>query len=205
MLIEYMSNINFGDKLQTLRKSFQMTQKEFAQFLNIPQPSLSAYENNRNSPTMEVLINIAQLCNVSLDWLCGISSAKHTLSTLGDIAEFMYMLLEINELEFHIDVHDHLQNDIETDNKKWHANITVYGNDPEHIQNSDFCIMLKSVVNNYKDLETYSVSKDMYDIAKEKTKEYYNLPITQKKFPQLSHEERLKKQLEYLKSQLDKI
>ena len=45
----------------------------------------------------------------------------------------------------------------------------------------------------------------MYDIAKEKTKEYYNLPITQKKFPQLSHEERLKKQLEYLKSQLDKI
>jgi len=38
----------------------------------------------------------------------------------------------------------------------------------------------------------------MYDIAKEKTKEYYNLPITQKKFPQLSHEERLKKQLEYL-------
>ncbi len=38
----------------------KMSQKEFALLLNIPQSLLSAYENNRNSPTMEVLINIAQ-------------------------------------------------------------------------------------------------------------------------------------------------
>lgn len=37
-----------------------MSQKEFTVFLEIPQPPLSTYENNRNSPTIEVLINIAK-------------------------------------------------------------------------------------------------------------------------------------------------
>lgn len=37
-----------------------MSQKEFAVFLEIRQSYLSAYENNRNSPTIEVLINLAK-------------------------------------------------------------------------------------------------------------------------------------------------
>lgn len=55
-----MNNNTLGDKLQYLRKDMSMSQKDFANFLGIPQPSLSAYENNRNSPTVDVLINIAK-------------------------------------------------------------------------------------------------------------------------------------------------
>lgn len=66
------NNNTLGDKLQYLRKTLTFSQKDFAEFLGIPQPSLSAYENNRNSPTVDVLINIAKKCNISLDWLCGI-------------------------------------------------------------------------------------------------------------------------------------
>lgn len=198
--VELMQNMNFGDKLQVLRKDLNMTQKEFSEHLKIPQPSLSAYENNRNSPTMEVLINIAQTCNVSLDWLCGLSSTKHSISTLGDVADFLYMLLEVNELKLEIDIHDKLPNDLETEDEKWYTSIKVYGNDPEFSQNADFCNLLRHVVNDYMDLETYSISKDIYDIAKEKTKNNYNLPLTQKKFPELSREERMKKQMEYLKA-----
>lgn len=40
--------IQLGDKLQTLRKSLGYSQKNFAEFLDIPQPSLSSYENERN-------------------------------------------------------------------------------------------------------------------------------------------------------------
>ena len=36
----------------------KLTQQEFAELVNIPQPSISAYENDRNSPNMDVLINI---------------------------------------------------------------------------------------------------------------------------------------------------
>lgn len=83
------NNNTLGDKLQYLRKTLTFSQKDFAEFLGIPQPSLSAYENNRNSPTVDVLINIAKKCNISLDWLCGISTSKQTLSSLGDVSDFL--------------------------------------------------------------------------------------------------------------------
>ena len=51
------NNSTLGDRLQYLRKKMIMSQKDFEDFLSIPQPSLSAYENNRN-------------------WLCGISSVQ---------------------------------------------------------------------------------------------------------------------------------
>ena len=34
------------------------TQKEFVEFLGIPQPSMSAYENGKSNPTIDALIDI---------------------------------------------------------------------------------------------------------------------------------------------------
>lgn len=62
---------DFGGRLQFLRSRTLYNQREFAQFLGIPQSSLSAYENNRVAPTVRVLKIIAERCHVSLDWLCG--------------------------------------------------------------------------------------------------------------------------------------
>lgn len=196
-----MQNIDFGNKLQILRKKMKLSQKEFAEFLGIPQPSMSAYENGRNSPTMEVLINIAQKCNVSLDWLCGISSSQNDIATLGDVADFFYKLLEINEIGGEIEIHDRLFNDLETETEKWYTRITFYGNDHKFKYNSSICGLLTKINENYNDLESFSVSKEMYDMAKEKTKEHYSvLPLTKKTYPELSREERMKKHMDYLKT-----
>lgn len=62
----------FGKNLKKLRSTMNMKQKEFAELLGIPQPSISAYENGRNQPTLDVLITIALRCNISIDWLCGL-------------------------------------------------------------------------------------------------------------------------------------
>lgn len=196
-----MNNTTLGDKLQYLRKDMSLSQKDFADFLGIPQPSLSAYENNRNSPTVDVLINIAKKCNISLDWLCGISSSKHTLSSLSDIADVLYALLETEDIKLDIEIHDHLPNDEETETEKWYTSITVYGNDTKHEHNASLCNIIRKVTNDFDDLESYSISKEMYDLAKEKTKDYYTLPLKQKKFPKLSREERMNKHIEYLKKQ----
>lgn len=98
-----------------------------------------------------------------------------------------------------VEVHDHLPNDLETEDEKWFTRITVFGNDRRYKYNPDLCNLIRSVKNNFSDLETYAVEKDIYDMAKEKTIGYYTLPLTQKQFPQLSREERLKKHFEYLK------
>ena len=148
---------SFGKRLQALRLYKKLTQQEFAELVNIPQPSISAYENGRNSPNMDVLINIAQTCNVSLDWLCGLSSAPPQISTLGDIANFLYTLLETDDIHLDIDIHDKLPNDLETDTDKYYARITIYGNDFKYPLNNELCSMIRGVRDDFFDFENYLV------------------------------------------------
>ena len=44
-----------GQRIKSLRFTLGKSQKEFAEFLGIPQPSMSAYENGKNSPTIDVV------------------------------------------------------------------------------------------------------------------------------------------------------
>lgn len=60
-----MNNKTVSERLKYLRSINK--KKEFAEFLGIPQPSMSAYENGKNNPTINVLIDIADKCKVSLD------------------------------------------------------------------------------------------------------------------------------------------
>lgn len=130
--------------------------------------------------------------------LWGISSTKHTLSSLSDVVEVLYALLETEDIKLDIKVHDYLPNDEEADDNKWYTSITVYGNDPKYKHNASLCNIITKTKNDFTDLESYAVSKEMYDLAKEKTKEYYTLPLKQKKFPEISREERMKKHLKYM-------
>ncbi|HWR17988.1 MAG TPA: helix-turn-helix transcriptional regulator [Clostridia bacterium] len=75
---------SFAEALQELRKGMNLTQKDFADFLAMSQATISAYENDRISPTLEVLVNIAQKCKVSVDWLCGLTDTEKSLSNLRE-------------------------------------------------------------------------------------------------------------------------
>ncbi|KAF5076791.1 helix-turn-helix protein [anaerobic digester metagenome] len=195
-------DVRLGEKIQLLRKNLGYTQKEFAEFLSIPQPSLSAYENDRNSPTTEVLINIATKCKVSLDWLCGISTTENTkyhINEMSDLTELLYTFMELNEIGIDIEVNDRLPNDIETDEEKWYTKLTVYGNDKRFKYNSTLCKIITSIRDNLLDLETYAIDKEVYDMRKAKKKDYLkDLILTKKIFPDLSREERMKKYREWL-------
>lgn len=70
---------------------------------------------------------MANKCRISLDWLCRISTLQHQLSSLSAVADFIYSLLELNEIGAEIEVHDYLYDDIETE--RWYSRLTFYGND----------------------------------------------------------------------------
>ena len=196
-----MQKENFGDKLQILRKLIGLSQKEFSELLNIPQPSLSGYENGRTSPTMEVLIRIAEKCNVSLDWLCGLSSCLSSISTAGDFAAFCYNIAELNEVDVNFEVFDRV--DIETEDSKNYAKITFLWNRKGYPSNTTFCSIIRSVEEHYSELKTYLLSKERYDIEKERTVEYYSrLPLTKKHFPELTYDEIIKRRRESLENSI---
>lgn len=104
------------------------------------------------------------------------------------------------EIGFKIIVEDKFpDNDIETDENKWNAKLVFYGNDKEHAFDADVCNILKEISDNLFSMESYSITKDQFDSMKNKSVEYYSLPLTQKEFKELPRTERVKKHIEYLK------
>lgn len=194
-----MNSTTVGNRLKELRSIKKMTQKEFSAFLGIPQPSVSAYENSKNSPTIEVLIDIANKCNVSLDWLSGRTNNHPSITSMKDIVSFLYEFSMLNEVGFNIEIEDKFENDIENDKNRWNAKIIFYGNSKDNPSNSDVCNILKELSENIYDLDSYSITKEQFDELKATSIEYYSSPLTQKKFEELSRNEILKRRIEFLK------
>ena len=61
----------FQERLIEQRKLFKYTQRQMGLFLNISQPSYIRYENGGAQPTLENLVKIADLFDVSVDYLLG--------------------------------------------------------------------------------------------------------------------------------------
>lgn len=62
---------SFGNRLKTLRENHNLSQKEFANILNIANSTLSQYESDKRVPSDEVKLQIAKYFNVTIDYLLG--------------------------------------------------------------------------------------------------------------------------------------
>ena len=61
----------FQQRLQEQRKLYGYTQRQMSEFLGIAQPSYIRYENGTSEPTLENLVKIADIFDVSTDYLLG--------------------------------------------------------------------------------------------------------------------------------------
>ena len=59
----------FGTRLKRLRLNMDMTQQDFAEQFNLNKSSISKYEKDKNLPENQLLIEIADYFNVSVDYL----------------------------------------------------------------------------------------------------------------------------------------
>lgn len=68
--------MEFSERLKTLRKEAGLTQVDVAEKLGISQPAYASWERGVKKPTQENLVKIAQVLNVSIDYLVGNSEEK---------------------------------------------------------------------------------------------------------------------------------
>ncbi len=61
--------MTFGARLKQLRKENGLEAKFVAKKLNIAKSTYSGYENDKTRPSFELLNNLANLFNVSIDYL----------------------------------------------------------------------------------------------------------------------------------------
>ena len=68
--------MEFSERLKDLRKQAGLTQVDVAEKLGISQPAYASWERGVKKPTQENLVKIAQVLNVSVDYLVGNSEEK---------------------------------------------------------------------------------------------------------------------------------
>lgn len=61
--------MDFGTQIKKLRNSRELTQEQLAQKLNVSRQTISSWENNRNLPDLEMVVQISQIFELSLDTL----------------------------------------------------------------------------------------------------------------------------------------
>ena len=75
----------FAVRLKELRKQAHLTQVELAKRLGIGQSSYADWERGKKKPTQENLVKIAQILNVTIDYLVGNFDEEITNNKLEDI------------------------------------------------------------------------------------------------------------------------
>lgn len=63
--------MTLGKRLIELRKKHNLTQNDLAKSLSVSRGAISMWEINQRTPDTETLKQIADLFNISVDWLLG--------------------------------------------------------------------------------------------------------------------------------------
>ena len=76
--------MKFNERLRELRKNSPFMQKEIAEKIGVTTIALRQYEQGTREPSIEKLLKLAILFDVSLDDLLCLEDFKNSLSTLSD-------------------------------------------------------------------------------------------------------------------------
>ena len=92
--------MEFGEKIQMLRKSHGISQEALANILNINRNNLSRIETGKSEPNLSIIRDIAKYFNVDVASIVGISkddiSSKDKIKLISDNCNY---LLD-NDLDF---------------------------------------------------------------------------------------------------------
>lgn len=87
----------FAKNLKAVRDSKSMSQAEFAEHLGIVQSTYSAYESGKSLPNTEILFRICDTCNISADWLIGLSERSKLEVSVNSYADAIGCIQGLNK------------------------------------------------------------------------------------------------------------
>lgn len=83
--------LNIGERITQLRKQQNLSQDELAKKIEVSRTIIGNYERNANTPSIEVLLKMAKVFNVSVDYIIGegqlSSFDKDILKRIEDIEQ----------------------------------------------------------------------------------------------------------------------
>lgn len=94
---------NLGARLKKARENKRLTQQEVANHLGVSNGAISGYERNYRDPDTEILKKLADLYEVSLDWLHD-RKEKESEYTLPE--EVLLDVIKKAEAEYNVNLRD---------------------------------------------------------------------------------------------------
>lgn len=101
-----MDNLNVGDRLKNIRKKDKKSQEDFAKSVGISRSYLSDLENNRKSPSIKTIKEIANKLGVSTYYLLYGKKTISDFKKLGRSIEDYHHIAESENKEYLINVID---------------------------------------------------------------------------------------------------
>lgn len=190
-----------GQRIKKTRKMMKMTQVEFAKLLDVPQPSISAYEKDKYLPSFEVIGKIMKECNVSFEWLNGYNSVPDSTLTVTDIGNMISQLFEIDSLSFQVEAeksHSSSKNKSECIHPK--VTFTLLNNDALGDILISYLYEMQSVC---FDCSNHLISEEESLNKKSQIYEKYMIPISFKKYRETSEKELMETQVKALQKKLN--
>lgn len=157
-------------RIKELRTDLGLTQKDFAEFINVSTVSVSSYETGAKTPSLDMIINIARKCKVSIDWLCGLSNTKSVDMSIENYKDIIRLLLNLENAKI--------------DGFSCKTSIDSYGLDICEVEFFDhtifdFCSEWQKMSEMHK---KNIVDDELYDLWIEKTMKKYDKPIERSDF-----------------------
>ena len=87
----------FNERLRSLRKSKRLTMKDLAKLIDLSEPTISGYESGTRKPDIDTLNRLADIFNVSVDYLLGRSNKKN--KDYGELQSLAERVLKEDKIE----------------------------------------------------------------------------------------------------------
>lgn len=94
--------MNIGDTIYKQRKALHLRQEDVANYLHVSKSTFCNYENNVHEPPLDTLVSLADLFNVSTDYLLGRTDLNCNFSILNETIDgqitYSNLINTVNEL-----------------------------------------------------------------------------------------------------------
>jgi len=88
----------FPKRLKLARENTGATQQEVANVLKISRSTYTNYEAGRSEPSLEIVAQLAKMYNVTMDWLCGLTSESN-IGLAQQLKEEMHRQKILSQIE----------------------------------------------------------------------------------------------------------
>lgn len=86
--------MNFGERLRNIREDKDMTQQQVADLIPMNQSNYSKLERNIQQPSLQQLVRIIEIFDITLDELLGIDSSIYLNKKISDFEKEVTTIYE---------------------------------------------------------------------------------------------------------------